>query len=255
MAATDIKDFPQLAQYNLFTDSLAVPNVAFNATTWNNANGVPTKNAIRDEIIRYRLLSNHDSLSTLDERSYNSLTDKPTIPSITPANVTAGSNKITFGGTPTGAALQPFSIDVDQTKIDHNSLLNYKATKHFYQSAIDSINPSLATGLLKVTTGTGKLSVATAGTDYITTTQLGAKLDTTSATYADRLHWGLGYSHSTTVTGSIHGSSTVGESFFRLTNPSAITFPRINANNTVSALSASDFRTAIGAEQVPQQGL
>jgi hypothetical protein len=34
---------------------------------------------------------------------------------------------------------------------------------------------------------------------------------------------------------------------FILTNPSAITFPRFNANNTVSALSASDFRTAIGA--------
>lgn len=41
--------------------------------------------------------------------------------------------------------------------------------------------------------------------------------------------------------------TTVGNSFYTLTNPSAITFPRINANNTVSALSASDFRTAIGA--------
>jgi hypothetical protein len=39
----------------------------------------------------------------------------------------------------------------------------------------------------------------------------------------------------------------VGGSFFTLTDPSAITFPQINANNTVSALSAADFRTAIGA--------
>ena len=43
------------------------------------------------------------------------------------------------------------------------------------------------------------------------------------------------------------GGTTAGQNFFTLTNPSAITFPRINANNTVSALSASDFRTAIGA--------
>lgn len=43
------------------------------------------------------------------------------------------------------------------------------------------------------------------------------------------------------------GGTTVGQSFFTLTNPSAITFPRINADNTVSALNASDFRTAIGA--------
>jgi len=46
------------------------------------------------------------------------------------------------------------------------------------------------------------------------------------------------------------GSTTVGDNFFTLTNPSAITFPQINANNTVSALSASDFRTAIGASGI-----
>jgi hypothetical protein len=34
---------------------------------------------------------------------------------------------------------------------------------------------------------------------------------------------------------------------FTVTNPSAITFPRFNADNSVSALSDSDFRTAIGA--------
>lgn len=43
------------------------------------------------------------------------------------------------------------------------------------------------------------------------------------------------------------GASTVGSNLFTLTNPSAITFIRINADNTVSALSAADFRTAIGA--------
>jgi len=43
------------------------------------------------------------------------------------------------------------------------------------------------------------------------------------------------------------GATTVGANFFTLTNPSAITFPRINADNTVSALDAATFRTAIGA--------
>lgn len=43
------------------------------------------------------------------------------------------------------------------------------------------------------------------------------------------------------------GATTVGSNFFTLTNPSAITFPRINADNTVSALDAATFRTAIGA--------
>jgi hypothetical protein len=37
---------------------------------------------------------------------------------------------------------------------------------------------------------------------------------------------------------------------FTLTNPSAITFPRFNADNSVTALSAANFRTAIGAGTV-----
>lgn len=51
-----------------------------------------------------------------------------------------------------------------------------------------------------------------------------------------------------TVTASDIGATTVGGNIFSLTNPSAITFIRINADNTVDALSASDFRTAIGAD-------
>jgi hypothetical protein len=42
------------------------------------------------------------------------------------------------------------------------------------------------------------------------------------------------------------GATTVGSNLFTLTNPGAIRFPRLNADNTVSALSDSDFRTAIG---------
>jgi microcystin-dependent protein len=39
----------------------------------------------------------------------------------------------------------------------------------------------------------------------------------------------------------------LGSNLFTITNPSAITFPRFNVDNTVSALSAANFRTAIGA--------
>lgn len=43
------------------------------------------------------------------------------------------------------------------------------------------------------------------------------------------------------------GATTVGSNLFTLTNPSAVTFPRFNADNTVSALDAATFRSAIGA--------
>lgn len=43
------------------------------------------------------------------------------------------------------------------------------------------------------------------------------------------------------------GATTLGGNLFTITDPSAVTFPRFNADNTVSALNAADFRTAIGA--------
>lgn len=43
------------------------------------------------------------------------------------------------------------------------------------------------------------------------------------------------------------GATTVGGNIFTLANPSAIRFLRLNADNTVSALDAATFRTAIGA--------
>lgn len=46
------------------------------------------------------------------------------------------------------------------------------------------------------------------------------------------------------------GATTIGSNLFTLTNPGAITFPRFNADNTISTLIASDFRTAIGATTV-----
>ncbi len=42
------------------------------------------------------------------------------------------------------------------------------------------------------------------------------------------------------------GATTVGAGLFTLANPSAIRFIRVNADNTVTALSDSDFRAAIG---------
>jgi hypothetical protein len=66
--------------------------------------------------------------------------------------------------------------------------------------------------------------------------------------YNERLQWDGGSTNLVPATGRTSlGGTTVGQNFFTLTNPSAITFPRINANNSVSALDATTFRTAIGA--------
>lgn len=66
--------------------------------------------------------------------------------------------------------------------------------------------------------------------------------------YSERQQWDGGATNLVAATGRTSlGGTTVGQNMFTLTNPSAVTFPRFNADNTVSALSASAFRTAIGA--------
>ncbi len=42
------------------------------------------------------------------------------------------------------------------------------------------------------------------------------------------------------------GATSVGNNLIKLTDPGAVSFLRVNADNTISALSAADFRTAIG---------
>ena len=66
-------------------------------------------------------------------------------------------------------------------------------------------------------------------------------------TDANQTLWGTAYTHSQIVSGSVHGSTDVGNALLRLSNPSAIRFLRINADNTATALTAGDFLTAIGA--------
>ena len=69
--------------------------------------------------------------------------------------------------------------------------------------------------------------------------------------YTDRLKWDGGSTGLVAATGRTSlGGTTIGQSMFTLTNPSAITFPRFNADNTVEARTAANFRSDIGAGTV-----
>jgi hypothetical protein len=89
--------------------------------------------------------------------------------------------------------------------------------------------------------GTG-LTTFTAANNALYSTSAGALTAGTLPVLA-------GGTGSTTASGARtnFGATTVGSNMFTLTNPSAVTFPRFNADNTVSALDAASFRTAIGA--------
>jgi hypothetical protein len=69
--------------------------------------------------------------------------------------------------------------------------------------------------------------------------------------YSDRFKWDGGSTGLVAATGRTSlGGTTIGQSMFTLTNPSAITFPRFNSDNTITARSAANFRSDIGAGSV-----
>ena len=71
--------------------------------------------------------------------------------------------------------------------------------------------------------------------------------------YTDRLKWDGGATDLVPSTARTSlGGTTIGQNIFTLTNPSAITFPRFNADNTVSVLTSTNFRAAIGAGTVTE---
>jgi hypothetical protein len=113
---------------------------------------------------------------------------------------------------------------------------------------VTSVSMTVPTGL--TISGT---PITTSGTLALTLTA-GYSIPTTASqtnwdsAYTQRLQWDGGSTNLIAATGRTSlGGTTVGQNMFTLTNPGAITFPRFNADNTVSALNAADFRTAIGA--------
>lgn len=115
-------------------------------------------------------------------------------------------------------------------------------------SGITSIGLSVPTGLTVTgspLTANGSLAITLTSGYSIPSTTSQSNWDTA---YTDRNKWDGGNTGLVAATGRTSlGATTIGSNIFTLTNPSAITFPRFNSDNTISALDASSFRTAIGA--------
>jgi hypothetical protein len=113
---------------------------------------------------------------------------------------------------------------------------------------VTSVALSVPTGLTvsgSPITNSGTFAISLQSGYSIPTTSSQTNWDTA---FTDRLKWDGGSTGLVPSTGRTSlGATTIGSNLFTLTNPSAITFPRLNADNTVSALDAATFRTAIGA--------
>ena len=156
-----------------------------------------------------------------------------------------------FGGSLTVTGIANFSnqITISGSVSGSNRLLG----KNTSNNGVGDV--TVGTGLnlsgSNVLTATGVTSVALTAPSIFTVT--GSPI-TTSGTLAltysgTALPIANGGTGATSASGSRTslGATTLGSNLFTITNPSAITFPRFNADNTVSALDAATFRTAIGA--------
>jgi len=85
------------------------------------------------------------------------------------------------------------------------------------------------------------LAIAAGGTNAATTTAALQNLGGTTTGI------NLFKAITSTVARTELGATTIGSNVFTLANPSATTFLQFNSDNSVSALSAANFRTAIGA--------
>jgi hypothetical protein len=154
-----------------------------------------------------------------------------------------------------GSALPVASGGTGQTSYTNGELLIGNTTGNTLTKA----TLTAGTGI-SITNGTGSISVAATNNGTVTsvdvsggttglTTSGGPITSSGTVTLSGTLavtNGGTGATNNTTARTNL-GATTVGSNFFTLTNPSAIRFPRINADNTVSSLTDSEFRTAIGA--------
>jgi len=188
---------------------------------------------------------------TLDTAAYSTTTG--TVTSVATSGAITGGT-ITNTGT-IGHSTADGNLHVPATSTTNNGkVLTAGATAGSLSWAtpkvgtVTSISMTVPTGLTIggspiTTSGTLALSL-TAGYSIPTT----ASQTNWNTAYTDRSKWDGGSTGLIAATGRTSlGGTTVGQNLFTLTNPTAVTFPRFNADNTVSALNAATFRTAIGA--------
>ena len=137
-------------------------------------------------------------------------------------------------------------IDTNKVKVAATS---YKIGENYTLVTVSG-NTSISSGQNNTVYPEAGIAVST-GTTW--TTSIPNNSTNWNTAYTDRLKWDGGTTGLTASTGRTSlGGTTIGQSMFTLTNPSAITFPRFNADNSISALNAASFRSAIGAGTVTE---
>jgi len=186
-----------------------------------------------------RTLLNVANGATANSGTVTSVSGTGTTAGLSLSGTVTTSGNLTLGGT----LSTPVSTINDSTTVGQNLVkLTNPGAIRFIRINADNTVSSLTDSDFRTAIGaTGNLGTVTSvgGTGTVAGLSL-------SGTVTSSGNLTLGGALSTPVS-TINDSTTVGQNLVKLTNPGAIRFLRINANNTVDALSDSAFRTAIGA--------
>lgn len=261
-AAEDVGYFATAAQGTLADTAVQPGDLATVATSgsYNDLTDKPTIPTDLDSLSDVVITSatNGQSLQYNGTNWVNGSAGSGTVTSVAmtvPTGLSVSGTPVTTSGTLAVTYASGYSIPTDtkQTNWDtaygwgNHASAGYLTTET-YTGTVTSVAMTVPTGLSvsgTPITSTGTLAVTLTAGYSIPTTSSQTNWDTA---YTDRLKWDGGSTGLTASTGRTSlGATTVGGNLFTLTDPSAVTFVRLNADNTVSALSASDFRTAIGA--------
>lgn len=261
-AAEDVGYFATAAQGTLADSAVQPGDLATVATTgsYNDLSNKPTVPTNLDSLTDVVITSatNGQGLQFNGTNWVNSNAGSGTVTSVAmsvPTGLSVSGSPVTTSGTLAVTYSAGYAIPTTAKQTDWDTAYGWGnhasagyLTSETYTGTVTSVAMSVPTGLSvsgTPITGAGTLAVTLTAGYSIPTTASQTNWDTA---YTDRLKWDGGSTGLTASTGRTSlGATTVGGNLFTLTNPSAVTFVRLNADNTVSALSASDFRTAIGA--------
>jgi hypothetical protein len=99
------------------------------------------------------------------------------------------------------------AVSIKDSGINHDATTNFVADEHFLQTAITNVSTALSTGLLKVTTGTGALSVITDSSSNWDTAYNHSQIaggDSVHVSTTENTNWDTAYSHSQLTSGNPH---------------------------------------------------